>query len=297
MRTYIYNNSTPLYRYKLYGYRNGRIVPIVITNQENATQVNKVPASVALDVKQGLWSYQSTSNITSDSTVSPASSGIYYNSIPITSCPYTFNETVPAYCDVYLRGSYDPTTGLFTLDNTQTNGNYRSYYAFAMKNSSSGSTYNNAFVSGKYYWYVGPTYSSANYLQLAVENPVYYFNGTDLVPAETAGLNNYLPLSGGTMTGNIMMSNGSTLMALSIDQSIIYDIGQGNIDDDLIYLSSSIPTQNENAQGSVYIGNASRDLIFNTPGGLYDESNKRSIYHKVYLQTRGGSGQTGSYKL
>lgn len=295
IRTYIYSNSTPLYRYKIYGYRNGRIVPIVVTNQENGTQVNKVPASVALDTKQGLWYYNATTNITSDSTVSPGSTSAYMKTVATTGCSYTFNETVPAYCDVYLQGSYDPTTGLFTLDNTQTSGNYRSYYVFALK--SSISNYNSAFTSGKYYWYVGPTYSSANYLQLAVDNPVYYFNGTSLIPAATGVAGDFLPLSGGTMTGDIVMSNGSMLVASDLDQTIIYDDAQGNVGDDLIYLSSSIPTQNENAQGSVYIGNSYRDLIFYTPGGLYDESNKRSIYHKLYLQTQGGSGQVSSYKL
>lgn len=38
------------------------------------------------------------------------------------------------------------------------------------------------FRAGKYYILVGGSYSSVNYLQLFIEHPMYYFDGTNLVP-------------------------------------------------------------------------------------------------------------------
>ena len=39
------------------------------------------------------------------------------------------------------------------------------------------------FATGKYYIYLGGTYSTANYLQLENNKPMFYFDGTNLIPA------------------------------------------------------------------------------------------------------------------
>lgn len=174
----LYSASAPLFRYKICGYHDGMIVPVVITNQEEATQVNKVPTDIALDTRRGLVYYSGTATVNTAGGAIGANT--LHESYQMTTAAYTFNVSVSTYTDVYLQGSYDASTGMFTLDATQTSGNYRSYYALAPK----GNTYYSVFTTGKYYWFVGAAYSSANYLQLKVENPVYYFNGTQLVPVE-----------------------------------------------------------------------------------------------------------------
>lgn len=175
-RRFIYSAQTPLYRYKICGYNGGKIVPITITDQTSGTIVDKTPTNVGLDTTMGLCYYGTSPNITTISTTVTA----LYNEGTTTSAHYTFNDTVPAYHDVYLKGSIG-SDRLFYLD-IATN---KSWYVFAPNRLSDGE-YNSVFKSGSYYMFVGPTYSSNNYMQLKYNNPVYFFNGERLVLLEDA---------------------------------------------------------------------------------------------------------------
>jgi hypothetical protein len=173
----LYSASAPLYRYKICGYRDGKIVPTTITNQTSATQVNKVPTTIAMDVARGLVYYSSTTNITAANGTIGAQA--LHESYQMTTAMYNFNTSVATYTDVYFQGTYYPENGTFILENTRLGGNYRNYYVLAPRASGD---YYSVFTEGKYYWFVGASYSTAEYLQLKVENPVYYFDGTSLVP-------------------------------------------------------------------------------------------------------------------
>ena len=170
---FIHSTATPLYRYKLCGYdKDGKIVPLVITNQTDGTIVDKTPVSVGIDPTKGVVYYSSTTNITAVSTTFRS----LYNEFPLSTCAYTFNDTVPVYKDVYLKGTIG-NDGMFYLDTTT----HKSWYVFAPNRASDG-VHDSVFVAGCYYMFVGPTYSSNNYLQLKYDNPVYYFDGTQLIP-------------------------------------------------------------------------------------------------------------------
>lgn len=172
----LYDSSIPLYRYRLCGYRDGNIVPITGSpNQTSATQKNKVPASIGLDVTKGIVYYSATTAVTATNEAIPV--GYLWNEVYSAYGVYSFNETIPAYCDIYLQGTFDGT--YFTLDNTLVDNKYTEYYVFASRQ---GNNYYNAFTQGKYYWFIGPSYSSNNYYQLKVNNPVYYFDGNNLIP-------------------------------------------------------------------------------------------------------------------
>lgn len=93
-------------------------------------------------------------------------------------CTYTFWATISSYRVIYLQGTYDKTTGLFTLD---TGANY---YKLAPCNTAN-LTLSSYFTSGKYYILLGSTYSSNNYFQLFMVNTMYYFDGTNLIPYES----------------------------------------------------------------------------------------------------------------
>lgn len=93
-------------------------------------------------------------------------------------CPYTFWATIPSYKVIYLQGTYNKTTGLFTLDSGS------NYYKLVPDNTAN-LTLSNYFTNGKYYILLGSTYSSNNYFQLFQVNTMYYFDGTNLVPFES----------------------------------------------------------------------------------------------------------------
>lgn len=172
-RVGIYSTSAPLYRYKLCGFRDGKLVPLSITDQTSATMVTKTPTTIGFEVERGIVYYYATGNVTTLGVVVGANTLNYEQAI--TNYTYTFNDNIPTYTDIYLKGLYDEETGLFTLDTT-TN---KSWYVFAPK--STGTTYNSVFTRGYYYIYVGASYSSANYIQLKNNNPLFYYDGTNLV--------------------------------------------------------------------------------------------------------------------
>lgn len=99
-----------------------------------------------------------------------------YEAMPVSS-NYNFNASIPAYRACYLKGKYNSTTGLFTLDNTNTT----SYYVYTPTNTAS-INLTDYFVNGYNYIYVGASDETANHLQLATEHTMYYFDGTNLVP-------------------------------------------------------------------------------------------------------------------
>ena len=213
-RNYVHPGST-LYRYRICGYdKYGKIVPL--TNNPESTSGIKTGTTVPIDVQRGLVYYNNSS------TTGIASNGVIgaktlYSSICITTPHYTFSTgTIASYSDIFLQGSYNSTTGLFTLDTTSGT----SWYVIASRattssstDSSSWTTYKGAFTSGKYYMFVGPTYSANNYLQIKETNPVYYYDGTNLKPVwgVSSGGGVSMTGSGGSSTNYYLMGTPSTL--------------------------------------------------------------------------------------
>ena len=101
-----------------------------------------------------------------------------------------FNEGMLAYRMIYLCGTYDTTTGLFTLRDGGTAGS-KLYYTTAPTNTGS-ITLSSYFTDGYDYILVGGTYSSNNYLHLRDDHPMYHFDGTNLVPYDTWYTRSYI---------------------------------------------------------------------------------------------------------
>lgn len=166
-------NSTvaPLYRYKICGFsRYGRLVPLTITDQTSSTIVDKVPNTSAIDPQRGLVYYSGTTTVTATSS----SVGSLFHTRSRIDPRYTFNESVPAAREIYLKGTYDG--HVFNLDTSS----HTSWYVYAYVYSDSATFFGN-FVTGSYYMFVGNTGSTENKMELSLNNPLYYFDGSYLI--------------------------------------------------------------------------------------------------------------------
>ena len=170
-----------IYRYKLCMQgEDNRLYPIVVTNQTKTTQVAKQPTTVGLRASEGIWYYGSTTTVSAGSAVGAQ---LLYPSYYLTTAMYNFNTSTGTYKNVYLRGTYNKDTDLFTLYNDGA-ATPTSYYAFVPSDTAN-ITLSSYFVSGYYYILVGGSYSTTNYVSLFDNNPIYYFDGTNLIPVST----------------------------------------------------------------------------------------------------------------
>ena len=171
-----------IYRYKLIAQgKDNRMYPIVITDQTSSTQVAKTPTSVGLR-PFNIWYHSSTTTISPGNALSGQC--IYSAMYLGDTCEYNFNTTIQTYQQVYLRGTYNSVEDLFYLYNDETSAT-TSYYTCVPINTAN-ITLSNYFVQGYYYWLVGGSYNTANYMSLFDNNPLYYFDGTNLIPVTTA---------------------------------------------------------------------------------------------------------------
>ena len=155
---------------------NGRLYSIVATY---GTATDKVVTTVGLRPDLIWWN---NANATTNAGAVIKAQALY-RSMPSTAGSSVFNASVPTYCDIYLCGNYDENTGLFYLSTTDTNGNasVTDYYRFVPYNTEP--TYSDYFITGRYYIFVGSSYSTANYYQLMDQHPMYYYDGINLINA------------------------------------------------------------------------------------------------------------------
>lgn len=194
-KTYvIHSSNTPasISYYQLCAsyFTDGYIVPLI---KESGTGTSKPAASWGINPKKIFFSkksYSANSVIAKESLVSSGSIGAR--------AKYSFNSDLPAYHEVYLKGTYVPSRGFFQLDTTSTT----SWYVFvdsSILNASSPdvNTWRSKFVKGAYYINIGHSGATANDLELYEEKPLLYFDGLFLVDGYTAGLGS---TSGGSTT-------------------------------------------------------------------------------------------------
>lgn len=154
--------------------KDGRITPMVLGNTTAAT---KTACTVPFR-PQSIYYFSGTSAMSAGAVVN---AGLFYEYMYITTTNYTFNGSMPGYRIAYLVGTYDKTTGLFTLDSTSTT----SYYVFVPNNTAS-ITLSDYFTAGKYYIRIGESTATENQMQIEMHKPMYYFDGTNLVDGYTA---------------------------------------------------------------------------------------------------------------
>ena len=164
-----------LYRYKyvMQGEDN-RVYPITVTNQADATQVAKVPTTVGLRPWK-IWWYTTTTTINAGALIGGQ---VLQETGYTTTAVYNFNTDIPTYQMIYLKGTYNATKDLFYLYNDGSSP-CTSYYTLVPDNTAN-ITLNNYFTEGYYYILLGASYSSANYVTLFGNHPLYYFDGTNL---------------------------------------------------------------------------------------------------------------------
>lgn len=180
-----------IYRYKFVMLdKDNRLVPLTTTDVSSGTAVtNQIPTTHSFRPEKIYW-YNTYTTINAGSPVGGntlVAIGYNANSTNATSgggmAVSNFNETVPAYRMIYLCGTYDRTTGLFTLRDGGV-ASSKNYYKFVPTNTAN-ITLSSYFTSGYDYILLGGTYSSNTYIHLMDNNPMYHFDGTNLVPYDT----------------------------------------------------------------------------------------------------------------
>lgn len=180
-----------IYRYKFVMFdKDNRLVPLTTTNVSNGTAVtNQTPTTSAFRPEKIYW-YNTYATINAGSAIGGNTLldiGYNANSTNSTSgggmAVCNFNETVSAYRLIYLCGTYNTTTGLFTLRDAGV-ASSKNYYKLVPTNSAN-ITLSSYFTEGYDYILLGGTYSSNNYVHLMDTHPMYHFDGTNLVPYDT----------------------------------------------------------------------------------------------------------------
>lgn len=142
---------------------------------------NKTATTLSFRPDKIYW-YQTTTNISADAVVGANTlMDIGYSTQYMTYC--NFNKGILAYRLVYLCGTYNRTTGLFTLNDGGVAGS-DGYYVQVPTNTAN-ITLSDYFINGKDYILLGGSYSSNNYLHLRDDHPMYHFDGTNLIPYDT----------------------------------------------------------------------------------------------------------------
>ena len=126
---------------------------------------------------------------------------------------FNFESGAPTYHLIYLCGTYNRTTGLFTLRDGGTPT--KNYYTMVPDNTAN-LNLSDYFDDGYDYIFLGATYSSIDYVHLRDNNPMYHFDGTNLLPYDTWNENRIEASAGGTPTwGSIVgtLSDQTDLMS------------------------------------------------------------------------------------
>lgn len=169
-----------LYRYKIFGLdTDGKAVPLTITDQTNTTIVQKTKTSLGFRPSLGLFSYQTTTNTAKNAMIP---NDITYKAVSDLDARYTFNSDITGGRMLYIKGTYYKNKDLFKLHGT----NNTNWYVQVPNNSSSALNLANYFESGYFYMLVAVC-RDTNMLSLLLDNPLYFFDGTNLIPYQNMG--------------------------------------------------------------------------------------------------------------
>lgn len=274
-----YSGAYPIYRYKLLVQnKDNKLLPLTLTNQEDTTQVVKTPLSDPFRPRN-IWFYNSTTTINANAV--STSQALYTDAYGAYS-GYTFNQNVPAYQMIYLKGTYNSETDLFTLYIDENDTNKRSWYVYVPTNTNN-INLSSYFTTGYYYILVGGSNASSNQFQLFQVNTMFYFDGTNLVQAdmnvrEFSEINSNISILDNTMQSSVsslsteldtykstanaqIAQNTNAIDTVSSDLSSLDDKYDGitqDIQDDLTALENGDVALNtafrQSAQNGVYEG-------------------------------------------
>ena len=144
-----------------------------------------------------------SSRVAANTTISHAS---VYESVATSTAAYTFNATAPVYTTIYLKGTLNTGSGLFYLSTGVTD-----FYRFVPYTATTPINLNTYFESGFYYIRVGRTYSTANYFYLDMVNPMFYYDGANLVEVKPLA-GRALHATSATTAGKLVIYENTSLI-------------------------------------------------------------------------------------
>lgn len=225
-----------IYRYKFVMLdKDNRLVPLTTTNVANGTAVtNQTPTDKAFRPEKIYW-YNATGTINAGAAVGGNTLvSIGYNANNSTNggmAVCNFNSTISAYRMIYLCGNYNKSTGLFTLRDGGT-ASSTNYYVQVPTNTAN-LNLSNYFNSSYDYILLGGTYSSDTYIHLMDNNPMYYFDGTNLIPYNATDtwrnikVNDNELLGTGISTGAVNFKNGGNITVTGSGNNITLGVTSG----------------------------------------------------------------------
>lgn len=244
-----------------------------------------------------IWFYNTTTTVAVGGALGGQTlTAIGYNTSILSN---TFWESIPAYRVIYLAGTYNKTTGLFTLDSS-------TYYVLVPDNTAN-LALNSYFTSGKDYILVGSTYSSANYFQLFMNNPMFHFDGTNLVAWNTWNAEQ----SGGTGTvtsvrvqaGTGLTSSTSTAQTTSLDTTINiasgYKLPTTTEWDNVVTLNDTQNLTNKTLTNPIITGSDTSPSVITDPAGWLLVTGGGSGWSNggTYIQHNNTTGTTNLVRL
>lgn len=270
---YRVNPTYPLHAYCLCAVNvNNQLVPLTKTG---GTGTDKQAVDIAFRPDY-IFYYSSSTAVAAGGTI--AADTLYYATTH-TASTYQFNASVPTYNSMYLVGSYNSTTGLFTLDGTSTT----SYYIF-VPSTAAGITPSSYFVQGKDYILVGHSTSTAGRWSDFLYRTVYHFDGTNLVPIGMSSS------GGSTYTGTAPINITGTVISHDASGATAGDYGDTESQTPAVGETFKVPSLSVDAKGHITdVGEHTVTIPEATATSVYNIQNSYGRYYAggvgVYQRT------------
>ena len=190
------------------------------TSYDASVQTTRVYCNKGFDYTKGIRYYASTGNFAAGADMN-ISTHLNYSGLDFR---YSDNCVASGTANllglisrepVYLRGTIK-SDGLFYLSPIEVTYNNNTYKRAWVQPGDATRLSTSPFDTDHVYWFIGYPYYNSTYaaslyvLNLASFGGIDYYDGTQMRPY-AGGIRDYLPLAGGTMTGDITMSSGSDI--------------------------------------------------------------------------------------
>ena len=205
---------------------------------------------------------------------------------------YNFIKGFPTYRMIYICGTYDKSTGLFSIRGGGTTTNQ---YITSIPNNTANLTLSDYFDEGYDYILLGATYSTADYTHIRDDHPMFHFDGVNLIPYDTWDIQDNL-------TSKLVGSTTTTTLAIEGTnyKGAIFDIDQNDYAGMYTFTYGNcmviLPIKNLTANTSYKIAATLVDsggnytvivLTYRTNGSgklyIYDKTNYMATGYTAYL--------------
>ena len=178
---------------------NERLTPLVLSGGTGTTK----PVNTKGFRPDKIYYASISSRVAANTTISHTA---VYESVAVSTASYTFNAAAPVYTTIYLKGTLNAGSGLFYLSTGVTD-----FYRFVPYTAATPINLNDYFETGFYYIRVGRTYSTANYFYLDMVNPMFYYDGTNLIEVKPLA-GRALHAASATTAGKLVIYENTSLI-------------------------------------------------------------------------------------